>query len=201
MREIREVREVSTDQLESAAIPTGTLVVTVVAEGEAVSGRVVSVREAVPDSAEAGLTTDERGQATFTLPGGKEYRLSTSIEPDVSSAQGSVLVPADQVTEYSFAFHRIFGHITNMAGDPVKHRPLSVRMSTPVALPDDDLSRGPRLVDARRPVNETSGEFQLLAAPGTYLLECLEHDEPRGQQRVTVRHAAIHVSITLFAQA
>jgi len=181
---------------EITSVQTGTLVVTVFADGEPVSGRTVAVREAAPDSAVTGQTTGEDGKATFTLVGGKQYSLSTAIEPGAPAEQGSVLVPAGEATEFAFAFHRIFGHIVDAAGDPIKQRPLSVRMST-----TDDPSRGPGADDVSTPVDQMSGEFGLLAAPGTYLFECLEQGELRGQLRVTVKHAAVHISITLFDQA
>src|SRR5579862_6543436 len=95
------------EQQETMSHSTATLVVTVLAEGEPSAGRIVSVQEAVPDSAETGLTTGEDGKATFTLAPEKHYRLSTSIEAGSATEQASVLVLAGQITEYTFAFHRI----------------------------------------------------------------------------------------------
>ncbi len=188
----------TTEPEELASIPSGTLEVTVLAQGEPVSGLTVSVREAVAGSAETGLTTAEDGKATFTLPGEKEYSLSTSLPTGVPSEQGSIVVPAGQATTYTFAFHRIFGHIFDTQGNPVKQRPLSVRISTPIEVRNDDLYQGARVDDVRTPVDPLSGEFQLDVSPGAYLLECLEADQPIGQVRVMVKHAAVHVSITLF---
>jgi hypothetical protein len=178
--------------------PTATLVVTVLAEGEPCAGRIVSVQEAVPDSAETGLTTGEDGKATFRLAPEKQYRLSSAVEAGSATEQASIFVPGGQITEYTFAFHRIFGHIVDAVGNPVRQRPLSVRMST--AIQSDDVYHGPQMDDTQTSVDPQSGEFWLLAAPGTYLLECLEQGAPLSQQRVTVKHAAIHVSLTLFEQ-
>jgi hypothetical protein len=188
----------TTEPQELTSIPSGTLVVTVLAEGAPVSGRIVSVREAVAGSAETRLTSGENGKTTFTLAGEKEYSLSTSLQTGVPSEQGSVFVPGGQATAYTFAFHRIFGHIVDIQGNPVKQRPLSVRISTPIEIWNDDLYQGARVEDVRAPVDQLSGEFWLDVSPGSYLLECLEDDQPIGQVRVMVKNAAAHVSITLF---
>jgi hypothetical protein len=138
---------VATEKQETMLRPTATLVVSVLAEGEPSAGRIVSVQEAVPGSAETGLTTGEDGKATFALAPDKQYRLSTAIEAGSATEHASVIVPGGQITEYTFAFHRIFGHIVDAVGNPVRQRPLSMRMST--AIQSDDVYHGPQMDDVQ----------------------------------------------------